>query len=356
MEQITTNGLGGYASSTVLGINTRKYHSLLVPAFNPPVDRRVLLVKLDEEIIKGNKTYQTGSNEFRDGIYPKGFQFISCFYINPFPRYQFSVDGVKFQKTIFMSHGKNATIVIYDLFNQNEEDVLMNVLPLVNSRHFPSVTLKNDITWNFLQRTIKQGVIIQPSNPISTLAIISSDGKYSTERSKQIRGVHYREEKSRGESCFDDNFLSGHFCIHLESEERKKFYIIASAGKNQEEAINILLSIAEKTADINAIYNKELEDYVSLLENFRKYHTSLQMKNWLKWLVLDVDSFLVNWESTKNKSIIAGYHWFADWGRDAMISLLGLVLVTRKIEDAKQILKTFKQYCKQGIISNHFQD
>lgn len=105
-EWIVTNGLGGYASCTTLGINTRKYHGLLVAAFNPPTDRRVLLTKLDEEIEIENKTHLIGSNEFKSNIHPKGYRFLSSFALGPFPAYRYSVHGVQLQKTIFMPQQK----------------------------------------------------------------------------------------------------------------------------------------------------------------------------------------------------------------------------------------------------------
>ena len=175
MEWIVTNGLGGYASSTILGINTRKYHGLLVAAFNPPTDRRVLLTKLDEEIEIENKKYSLGSNEFESGIQPQGYQFLSGFSLNPFPTYTYDVHGVHLLKTVFMPHEKNATVVSYEVLNSNESEVLIHVFPLVNSRHFHSVTNKNELAWRFTQETSKQTLIIQPSTMVSTCLLYTSD-------------------------------------------------------------------------------------------------------------------------------------------------------------------------------------
>jgi predicted glycogen debranching enzyme len=103
-EWIITNGLGGYASSTVLGINTRKYHGLLVAALYPPGDRRVLLSKLDEEVIIGGNDYPLGASEFQNGIFPQGYGFIKEFSVSPFPKHVYSVQSVEVQKTVFMPH------------------------------------------------------------------------------------------------------------------------------------------------------------------------------------------------------------------------------------------------------------
>jgi len=255
-----------------------------------------------------------------------------------------------------MPYGKNATIVTYDLFNQNEEKVSVRILPLVNSRHFHLVTDKDELTWGFIQEPFEQGVIIQPSIPMSTLIIVSTDGQYSAKRGEWVEEMLYRVDESRGESCLDDNFLPGHFSLNVYPGERKKFYILATAGKSLDEAQGVLSSITKEPGGIDALHGQELERRRSLLTNFRKCYFDVEMEHWLKWLILATDSFLVDRKSTETKSVIAGYHWFEDWGRDTMISLPGLTLITGRFEDAKQILRTFKHYCLEGIIPNRFPD
>ncbi|KPV61901.1 MAG: Amylo-alpha-1,6-glucosidase [Candidatus Bathyarchaeota archaeon BA2] len=355
MEWLVTNGLGGYASSTVLGINTRKYHGLLVAAFNPPVDRRVLLTKLDEEIQVGNETYQIGSNEFKDCVSPEGYRFLVDFSLAPFPTYRYAVHGVQLEKTIFMPNGKNATVVIYEVFNPHESKVSIRVSPLVNSRHFHDVTAKDKLAWNFLQKPFEQGVTIQPSIPMSTLIISSNSGNFFAD-ANWIEETYFRVDDSRGESCLDDYFQPGWFEFHVAPKERRKIYILATAGKSENEARSLFYSIQRKQAGINALYNQELERQRSLLTRFKERYVNLEIGEWLKWLVLATDSFLVNRKSTRKKTVIAGYHWFEDWGRDSLISLPGLTLITGRFEDTREILLTFKQYCHKGVIPNRFPD
>jgi len=356
MEWIITNGLGGYASSTILGINTRKYHGLLVAAFNPPTDRRVLLTKLDEEIEIENKRYSLGSNEFRDCIQPQGYQFLSSFSLNPLPIYRYNVHGIYLSKSIFMPYGKNATVVYYDVSNSNESEALIHVFPLVNSRHFHSVTNKNELTWGFTQETSKQTVIIQPSTPLSTLLLFSSDGQYVMGEGKWIREVCFRIDKTRGDSHLDDIFQPGQYDISIAPKEKKRFYFLAVAGKNLSEAKNILSSVHDKSVKIEDLCQLELNRYEGLLTRFKDRYPDVVMEDWLKWLILATDSFIVKRLSTQMKSVVAGYHWFEDWGRDSLISLPGLTLVTGRFDDAKEILLTFKRYCQNGIIPNRFPD
>ena len=356
MEWIVANGLGGYASSTVLGINTRKYHGLLVASFNPPVDRRVLLTKLDEEIRIGNRTYPTGSNEFKHGIQPKGYLFLSRFLLDPFPTYRYAIQGFQLQKTIFMPYGKNATIVTYEVFNPNKNKVSIRISPLVNSRHFHAITDKDKLSWGFIQKSFEQGVAIQPSIPVSTLIILSTDGRYFVGRGEWVEETYFRVDDSCGENCLDDGYQPGRFELDIAPQESKRFYVLATAGRSENEAQSILSSIPKGPKDLDALYNQEVSRRKNLLARFQERYVDVEMEEWLKWLVLAADCFIVNRESTKTKSMIAGYHWFEDWGRDSLVSLPGLTLVTGRFEDAKRILLTFKHYCRKGILPNRFPD
>lgn len=353
MEWIITNGLGGYASSTALGINTRKYHGLLVAALNPPTDRKVLLTKLDEEIQIGSKTYSIGSNEFDYGIQPEGYRFLSDFSLNPFPTYRYVIDKVQLQKTFFMLYGKNATVIDYELFNPTKDIVDIRIFPLVNYRHFHAVTDKDKLNWEFVQKPVNQGVIVYPSIPLSSLIISSSDGRYLAGKGEWIKRTHFRVDHSQGESCKDDSFQPGCFELNVASEEKKKFFIVATAGKTESEAKHVFSSISK---DVDALRHQELKRQEKLLKKFQEHYSDIKTEEWLKWMILAADSFIVNRESTKAKSVIAGYHWFEDWGRDTLISLPGLTLVTGRFEDAKQILLTFKHYCSEGIVPNRFPD
>ena len=135
-EWLITNRLGGYASSTVLGINTRKYHGLLVAALNPPGDRTVCLSKLDEDITLVKDFYQLGANEFRDVIYPQGYKLLKAFTTAPFPTYTYGLDGITVQKTVFMQKNQNAVSVIYKVSNKNSLDAKVRIYPLLTCRYF----------------------------------------------------------------------------------------------------------------------------------------------------------------------------------------------------------------------------
>jgi len=357
-EWLVTNGLGGYASSTVLGINTRKYHGLLVAAFNPPVDRRVLLTKLDEEVVINDRIYPLGSNEFNWGIQPEGYRYLSSFSLNPFPTYAYELDRkFRLEKTVLMPHGKNVTLVIYEASNTSGDSVLVSVTPLVNSRHFHSVTEKNAVSQVFSQKSSDQSVTVQspPSTLPSTLILLSTDGHYEAGRGEWIE-TFFRVDASRGESSLDNSYRPGVFKFIVAPNENRRFSIVAAGDKNEDKALNTLSRVYKGSQSIDALLDAELKRRNELLKGFQKRYSDVQVEDWLKWLLLATDEFIVERESTKTKSVIAGYHWFEDWGRDSLISLPGLTLVTGRFDDARQILLTFQRYCSKGVVPNRFPD
>jgi predicted glycogen debranching enzyme len=355
-EWLITNGLGAYASSTILGINTRKYHGLLVAALNPPISRWVLLTKLDEELKIGAETYALGANEFRDAMYPEGYRFLSSFVLSPFPTYVYAVGDVSLQKTVFMPYMKNATAVIYEVSNPSEQKLSISVSPLVNSRHIYSMTDKNALQWSFVQKRLGEAAIIETSDSLSSLILASSEDGSFVEESWWVEKVFFRSDAARSESSVDDQFRPGFFSFSVGPKETKRFHVLAVAGRNRDEAQKLFSSFGRGTKNIERMYSEELERRKGLVAQFGERHVGLEMEDWMKWLIQAADSFLVYRASTGKKSVIAGYHWFDDWGRDSLISLPGLTLVTGRFKDTQEILLTFERYCDKGIIPNRFSD
>jgi predicted glycogen debranching enzyme len=355
-EWLVTNGLGGYASSTVLGINTRKYHGLLVAALNPPVNRTVFLTKLDEEIQTGNRNYQLGSNEFKHDIHPKGYRFLQDFWVGPFPNYRYVVQDVEVYKTILMPYRKNAVVVIYEVLNRQEKETSIRIFPLVNLRHFYSVTSENDATRNFAQEPKQKEVTIRFGTPQTVLIISSSHGKYLENEGKWVENIYFRTDNSLGESCFDANLQLGRFEVNIAASRKEKFFVVATAGNTEKETRTTLSSIIKELEKDNILLHQQIERQKNVLANFRKQHKKIWMSDWLKWIIMATDPFVVQRKSIKTASVIAGYHWFEDYGRDTFISLPGLTLITGKFKEAKEILLTFKHYCHKGIIPNRFPD
>ncbi|PVX26083.1 MAG: glycogen debranching protein, partial [Candidatus Bathyarchaeum sp.] len=355
-EWLLTNGLGGYSSSTVLGVNTRKYHGLLVAALNPPINRWILLTKLDEELKIGTQTYALGANEFHDVMHPTGYRYLSSFVLDPLPTYTYEVEGVTFQKTVFMPYMKNATAVIYEVSNPLEKKLSIAVSPLVNSRHIYSMTDKNALKWNFIQKHLGDAVLIETSDSLSSLILAPSQDGSFVEESWWVEKLFFRCDAARKESSVDDQFRPGFFSFSVGPKETKRFHVLAVAGRTGDEAESLFSSFGKTTEALDQLIREELERRKGLVARFKARYGGLVVADWLKWLVHAVDSFIVYRASTRRKSVIAGYHWFDDWGRDSLISLPGLTLVTGRFRDAQEILLTFERYCDKGIIPNRFSD
>ena len=354
-EWIVTNGLGGYASSTVLNVNTRKYHGLLVAAFNPPVDRHVLLSKMDEEVQIDGDNYSLSSNEFRDTVYPDGYKMLRGFSLDPFPTFHYQVSELYVKKEIFMPYMKSATIIHYETLNNLDNAAAINVYPLVNMRHFYETTDRYAQRLRFIQDLAPDGVVFETQPSEGYLALFCTDGRYKSGKNVWIERIYFRVDGSRGEGCTDDSYQPGYFTIELAPKEMKDFCLVAVGGPDREEVMSTRSAIFGKST-IDELYRREISRKESLLSRFYENKPGIEPWDWLNWLLLSADSFIVARKSTDKKSIIAGYHWFEDWGRDTLISLPGLALVTGRFEDAEEILLTFKQYCKDGLVPNRFPD
>ncbi len=354
-EWIITNGLGGYASSTVLGINTRKYHGLLVAAFHPPGNRRVCLAKLDEEIQIENNTYPLNANEFQNGVFPLGNIFLKEFSLSPFPKYVYLVQNVNVEKTVFMPSEKNAVITSYNILNKSDLDIKIRIFPLINWRHFHSVTDRWKIPWGFTQKREDKEVGISFGVPKSVLIMKTTGGHYHSD-GRWIEKIYYREEAARGESCLDDCYQIGFFDVDVNTRNNESFAVITVADEHEEIARKVLAEIPNTIYDVEILHEREMRRRENFLTHFYESHKNVPLKDWLSWVILATDKFIVKGTSDVQRSVIAGYHWFEAWGRDAFISLPGLMLVTGRFEDARKVFLTFKNYCQQGLIPNFIPD
>jgi predicted glycogen debranching enzyme len=353
-EWLLTNGLGGYASSTVLGINTRKYHGLLVAALHPPSDRTVCLAKLEEEACVGNNIYLLGANEFHGKIFPQGYLFLKEFSVSPFPRYVYSVQGIEVTKTVFMPREKNAVAVVYKVLNGNGSDVKFRIFPLLSCRHFHLVVDRWRNPLGLSQQQNGREVEVTFNIPKATLTARATEGGF-IEKTNWIERLYYREEDRRGESNTDDCYQPGYFEIPVSSKRNEEFAIITAASESSQESKENLEAIGTTMYDVESLLERELEQRSDSLVKFYSSRKEMPISDWLSWILLATDSFIVTGAGDK-KSVIAGYFWFETWGRDTFISLPGLMLVTGRFEDARKILLDFMGHCRQGLIPNFVQD
>lgn len=353
-EWLITNGLGSYASSSLLGINTRKYHGLLVAALNPPGERTVCLSKLDEDLLVGDSVFRLGSNEFRDVIFPLGYTLIREFNLNPYPQYFYDVSNVAVKKTIFLPRSKNAVAVIYEVSNNNTSTSKLRIYPLLTCRYYHTVIDRKKANLNFTQESKETSLKLSFKHPDVSIACRITDGKFFTGLN-WVERLHYRDEAARFEADFDDCFQPGYYEVAIPAQSNTNFAISCAVSHSSVDVAQILDSVGKTTQDINAAFLLELNHKENLLDNFYSLHPEVPGSEWLNWILMAADSFIVQ-NNSGRKDVIAGYHWFEPWGRDTFISLPGLTLITGRFDEAKAILKTFIGYLKGGLIPNFVAD
>lgn len=332
-EWLVTNGLGGFASGTIIGLNTRRYHGLLVASLHPPVDRRLLVAGLDEDIYINDQRYVLGTNQVRGGYAQQGYRYLQRFRRNPLPTFTYRIRDLFLIKTIFMVYGENTTMVNYRIINQNRKRVAIYLFPLLNCRDFHGTTSEND--WPFHQEITNRNRVETEPFPGAPHIFLESDQAGYVREPSWYRGMYYAVEDFRGLPCIEDHYIPGYF--EISTCNSLEFSVAFSTGD--------LFPL-----DCKAAMAHELERREKLCD-----HAGYQDK-FARQLTLAADDFLVWRQSTGKKTIIAGYPWFNDWGRDAMIALPGLTLCTKRYQDAREILATFSEYARDGLVPNMFAD
>jgi predicted glycogen debranching enzyme len=330
-EWVIGNGLGGYASSTVIGAGTRTYHGLLVAAPENSPGRLLVLSSLDEEISLNEEIYKLAVHKYPEIISPAGFNYLSEFIRDPFPLWVYQPGDFIVKKKVFMVHNSNTTFVLYEITSRKEE-ALLRIFPLVSSRDF-NLTARSAYI-SFFQRAGPTGVSLASSNGFTFS--LSSNLQYHPEPVWHYN-LEYDTEKQRGLNFQEDNFNPGYFESKLKPGT-SRFFIAASTG----DVSSLTLEQVDKLYIREANRQNLLALDSKLIEPFA-----------LK-LLKATDSFVVKNRSTGENTVIAGYHWYSDWGRDAMISLPGLFLIPYRFEEARSALNNFARYCRRGLIPNTF--
>ncbi|MEM2878731.1 MAG: amylo-alpha-1,6-glucosidase [Candidatus Hadarchaeales archaeon] len=338
-EWIITNGLGGYASSTVAGINTRRYHGLLAAPFSePPFGRMMVLTGIEEEI-SGDASFHLSSSEYPSSIHPDGYKHLVKFSLRPFPTFRYEHDGVRIKKTVTMPHGKNATVIRYEVENPGGLRLKLVLRPLVSFRDIHSLMRYGQVqfhqweTHNSIELSFRGTPFLIMSVP-GMLYIRSS----LPEEQRWYRNVLHREERERGYDFLEDCYCPGYFESRLRSSA--DFTMIAVCGSRAHSTLEDILSkLSRGPAAIQSDEEARLEGLVR----------DSGMRE-LAPLVHASDSFLTSGR------VIAGYHWFGCWGRDTLISLPGLTLVTRRHSEARKILLDMAARDRDGILPNWFDE
>lgn len=329
-EWLETNGLGGWASSTLCGSHSRRYHGLLVAALAPPVNRQVLISKLDETLITENNRTELGCNRYPNAIHPQGYRFLKRFSHQLFPIFDYESEGIRLRKTVAALQGENSTLLLYEIQAVPAASTMLELRPFLAMRGIHALSHAREISPQ-ITRPAPYLWRLDSGAGAPALYVSISGADFSPQPDWYYR-FEYEMERLRWLDFQEDLFTPGVFVLPI------------SSGKT----VAVLLSLE------NPQGRDPLELFARESRRRKKLTAAMPAGDEIcANLVRAADQFVVQ-RGEKERSIIAGYHWFSDWGRDTMISLPGLCLVTGRFEDARKILIAFRRAISQGMLPNRF--
>ena len=331
-EWLVTNGIGGYASSAIIGANTRKYHGLLVASIGENLERMMTLSKINETVIINGAKYSISSNECVNYV-EKGYVYQTTFERKLFPEFLYEVNGIEIAKKIVMVHDENKVCIRYNIVNTTDSMGALSLTPFVNYRGFHRVQNAGNYKQSF-----EDDILTINVDPKYNLYIKIQDSEYKKYSDTFYNNMFYRIEKDRGFDNTENQYMPGEFMIAILPNEQKEIYVVAE--------LNSKCTIVDEAIPS---YIKSEETRLQKLFKIASSKTEIE-----KELVCATDQFIIS--KGRFKSIIAGYPWFSDWGRDAFISLEGLLLKTNRFPDAKAILKYFANYIRRGLVPNYIDE
>jgi predicted glycogen debranching enzyme len=343
-EWLVTNGIGGFASGTVSGNLTRRYHGLLVTALQPPVGRTQFVAKVDEIVHYAGLDHDLATNRWAsEAIEPKGYLNIESFRLEgTSPVWRFAFADALLEKQIWMQQGENTTYIQYTLLRATRPAAL-EMKVLVNYRDFHSSTHAGD--WQMSVNRVERGVQVTAFDGAVPFYLLSPNAT-SEARHEWYRDCFLPNERYRGLDDHEDHLLAAVFRAELQPNQS---VIIA------------LTTRADAELDGARLLRERTEHEQELLATWatQDSEAASAAPGWVRQLILAADQFIVQRslpEEPDGRSVIAGYHWFGDWGRDTMIALPGLALTTGRTEIARKILLAFARYVDQGMLPNNFPD
>jgi predicted glycogen debranching enzyme len=345
-EWLVTNGIGGYASGTVAGVLTRRYHGLLVAALQPPLGRTLLLTKLDEVAVYDGRSYDLHTNRWAgDIVSPHGYRHIERFALEgTIPVWYLACADALLEKRVWMQQGANTTYVQYTL-QRAIQPLKLILKTLINYRDYHGSTRGNG--WGMSLDPIHQG-ISAIAYPGATPLYLLSDRAQVTPTHNWYTNFELAVEQYRGLSDREDHLHAATFEATLNPGESLTFVASTEKAPNLdgETALKLRQTQEQKLLNLWRVHRLDSSSHSS-------------PPAWVNQLVLAADQFIVDRplpNAPDGKTILAGYPWFGDWGRDTMISLSGLTIATGRPEIARSILRTFANYVDQGMLPNRFPD
>ena len=334
-EWLVTNGVGGFACGTVAQANTRRYHGLLVAALAPPVERMLMVAKLDVTVRCQERLFELACNEYADGtIAPRGYAHLAAFHLEDgIPVWTYALAAARLEERIWMAHGRNTTYVSFTLRHASQAHDL-SLLPLCTYRDYHAHTQGG---WSLEVGAEARGCLITATPAARPYRLLIDRGKFLASPAWYWHFRH-RVEAERGLDAVEDLFQPGTFSARLAPNETITWIATAES---------------ELPTPAPAALAAEVSRRQSLVTE-----VPATAPPWIRQLALAADQFVVTRAAAgakgSGKTVIAGYPWFSDWGRDTMIALPGLALATQR--DAAAILRTFATYASEGMLPNRFPD
>lgn len=350
-EWIITNGLGGYAASTDKGFNTRRYHGMLIAPMNPPGLRKLVLSKVDESIEIGSEKYNLYSNKTRNSSITQGEKYLKRFQKDIIPIYTYKIKNVVIEKSVCLLYRKNTVAIVYRISNQ-KEGAKLYLTPIVNFRDFHAET-HND-KFEYIQNVNEGKVQINFKENDAKINMCVTGSEYKEYINNIFYGMYYEKEEERGFDAEENHAVPGTFEIEIKPNEDKEITFLCSVDGQYGNTIEELKELNGSEIIKNEIerINKQIEQS-KLIEEKKKNEEYVEL---IKRYIVASDNFIVYRPMQNLHTIIAGYPWFLDWGRDSLISFEGLLLIARKFHIAEDVLLTFANNIKEGIVPNGFDE
>ncbi len=339
-EWLLANSRGSYSSSTVIGCNTRRYHGLLVASLLPPVERIVSLSNVLETVTINGENHELANFEFSDRLHPQGYTMLKNFRKTDGVHFLYEIEGVSVEKSIYLAHDQDTLIIQY-AFSGDMDNVSFSVMPMVALRDFHS--LQSSSTSLEVEEN-DQIVTARMLDPHGPAVHMYCPGAEFGEQLNWWYSMRYRQEAARGQQDYEDVWAPGVFQKDINGNETVTLMVSATRGVQRP---GLKECNPQQVIEALRTRREQLEAKAQVKDETEKALTRAADQLIVRRMVS---------ETQESTSILAGFHWFADWGRDTFISLPGLLLCTGRYEEAREVLDTFGSVLDMGQIPNRFDD
>ena len=344
-EWAVTNGIGGYAGSSMIGAHSRTHQGYLIASLHAPIERYLVFSKINETATVGTSTvsFET-SQHCASGktVYTEGQKFLTSFIYDGSVHYTYETDNFSFEKHITLKRNANVCAVAYEL-TAGDSDCTFTLTPLFNYREHSESSTPDTLKFETFTED-RTFYLVPEKNKDIAIRFQTSEGTFSERKT-----VYDVDMQLQIEVDLETDGLDCHYCpvdlsIAVPANTTKKVSILCSIGDVNERPAPVSAAEAFSILEENARCHAELFEKAGYRDSFANQ------------LVLASDQFLTYRESTKMMTVLAGLPWFTDWGRDTMIAFTGLTLCTKRFKEAEEILLTFARYIRHGIVPNMFPD